>query len=178
MEIRSWYGLIGSIQVEQELWHLVKVGGISLPHPPLINLVLRQRQTHHDRLRLSFLHEFGHLQTLPLALLHLLWLIAVWLTAGRRHRGRGGALTGAVLGACSRTSSLVGSDVGRLCHGEDGQGLLGKIPTRCQVAAAGVLVDHGIVTNGYAWVFPFGECVRVGIGTFALEESYTAVERM
>lgn len=86
MEVRSWYGLTGTIQVEQELWHLVKVAGIALPHPPLINLVLRQGQTRRNRLHLSFLHEFGHLQTLPLALLHLLWLIV-----GSRQRSRSGS---------------------------------------------------------------------------------------
>ena len=77
MQVRSWYGLSGTISVENELWHLVKVGRVSLPHPPLVNLVLRRGQPRADRLHLSYLHEFGHLQTLPLAVLHLLLLI--WL---------------------------------------------------------------------------------------------------
>ena len=71
MKVRSWTGLTGEIEVENELWHLVKVGLVALNHPPLINLVLRRRLPRDDRLRLSYLHEFGHFQTLPIALAHV-----------------------------------------------------------------------------------------------------------
>ncbi len=77
MKVRSWYGLTGEIEVENELWHLVKVGNVALNHPPMINLVLRRRLPREDRLRLSYLHEFGHFQTLPIALMHvflILWM--------------------------------------------------------------------------------------------------------
>lgn len=82
MKVRSWYGLTGEIDVENELWHLVKVGGVALNHPPVINLLLRRGLSHDDRLRLSYLHEFGHFQTLPFALAHAFWMF--W--AGRRQR--------------------------------------------------------------------------------------------
>lgn len=72
--VRSWYGLAGEIGVENELWHLVKVGGVPLHHPPLVNLLIRRGLPLEDRLRLSYLHEFGHFQTLPLAAAHLLWM--------------------------------------------------------------------------------------------------------
>lgn len=49
-----------------------------------MNLVLRQGQPRRERPYLSFLHEFGHLQTLPLAVLHVLWLLV-----NGRWRGRG-----------------------------------------------------------------------------------------
>ena len=75
MKVRSWYGLTGEIEVENELWHLVKIGNITLNHPPLINLILRRGLPRSDRLRLSYLHEFGHFQTLPFALLQLLLLL-------------------------------------------------------------------------------------------------------
>lgn len=75
MKVRSWYGLTGEINVENELWHLVKVGNVTLNHPPLVNWILRRGLARDDRLRLSYLHEFGHFQTLPFAVLHLLLLI-------------------------------------------------------------------------------------------------------
>ena len=83
MKVRSWYGLTGEIEVENELWHLVKVGNVALNHPPVVNLILRRGLPRSDRLRLSFLHEFGHFQTLPFSLLHLLLLLRSAL--GRRR---------------------------------------------------------------------------------------------
>lgn len=68
--VRSWYGLPAEIAVENNLWHLVRVAGLSLHHPPLVNLILRRGLPREERLYLSFLHEFGHLQTLPVAVLH------------------------------------------------------------------------------------------------------------
>ncbi len=73
--VRSWYGLSAEIVVEGSLWHLVRLGRLALYHPPLVNLVLRRGLPREERLQLSFLHEFGHLQTLPVAVLHLLWLV-------------------------------------------------------------------------------------------------------
>jgi hypothetical protein len=45
-----------------------------MPHPSLINLALRWGVPDETRLRLFFLHEVGHLQTLPLLLVPLLLL--------------------------------------------------------------------------------------------------------
>lgn len=72
--VRSWYGLAGEIDVENRLLHLVKVGSVPLHHPPLVNLLIRRGLPLDDRLRLSYLHEFGHFQTLPLAAVHLFWM--------------------------------------------------------------------------------------------------------
>jgi len=86
-KVRSWYGLPAGIGVENNLWHLVRVAGLPLHHPPAVNLVLRRGLPEEERLRLSFLHEFGHLQTLPVAIAHALLL----LSAGSwRKRGVGG----------------------------------------------------------------------------------------
>lgn len=87
MKVRSWYGMTGEIEVENELWHLVKIGNIALHHPPLVNLMLRRGLPRNDRLRLSYLHEFGHFQTLPLTLVHM--LIVVWAARTKRHSLRG-----------------------------------------------------------------------------------------
>jgi hypothetical protein len=75
MKVRSWYGLTGELEVENQLWHLVKIQNLALNHPPLVNLILRRRLSEPDRLCLSYLHEYAHLQTLPLAIIHLLFLI-------------------------------------------------------------------------------------------------------
>lgn len=83
MLVRSWYGLTGEIEVENALWHLVKVGGVPLNHPPVVNLILRRGLPREDRLRLSYLHENGHFQTLPLAIAHALLL--VWAGHGKRR---------------------------------------------------------------------------------------------
>ena len=91
--VRAWYGLTAEIEVENEFWHRVRVGQVSLPHPPVVNLILRRGLPREDRLRLSFRHEFGHLQTLPVALAHA----ALLLLAGR-WRGRGIRGTLAALG--------------------------------------------------------------------------------
>jgi hypothetical protein len=81
--VRSWYGLDAELAVEGRLWHLVRIGRMRLVHPALINLVLRAGLPIEDRLRLSYLHEFGHLQTLPVALAHA----AALLWAGRGRMG-------------------------------------------------------------------------------------------
>lgn len=74
LQVRSWYGLSAEIVIEGNLWHLVRLGWLALYHPPLVNRVLRRGLPREERLQLSFLHEFGHLQTVPVAVLHLLWL--------------------------------------------------------------------------------------------------------
>lgn len=97
---RSWYGVAAEIAVENNLWHLVRVAGVALPHPPLVNLVLRRGLPRPERLYLSFLHEFGHLQTLPVAVLHLLWLV-------KNNRWRGWCETLAMLAAAAVTHEAV-----------------------------------------------------------------------
>jgi hypothetical protein len=86
-QVQAWYGLSGEIEVENDLWHLVKVGGVPLNHPPVVNLILRRRLPRRDKLRLSYMHEFGHFQTLPVALAHVV-LLLVW--SGRRQRSSAG----------------------------------------------------------------------------------------
>lgn len=70
MRVRSWYDLEAEIDVEGQMWHRVRVDGVPLNHPPVVNLFLRQGLPLLDHPRLSFLHEFGHFQTMPLAIVH------------------------------------------------------------------------------------------------------------
>jgi len=97
--VRTWYGLPVEILVEGDYWHKVRVGVISLPHPPLVNLLVRRGLPRAARERLSYWHELGHVQVLPLALAHAVWL---WRRRGRREQSRSWAgrvahLAGAVI---------------------------------------------------------------------------------
>ncbi|MDQ7030954.1 MAG: hypothetical protein Q9O62_14880 [Ardenticatenia bacterium] len=53
-----------------------------VPHPPLVNLIVRQGLPREERLTLSYRHELGHVQTLPLALLHVIVLWWLWTRNG------------------------------------------------------------------------------------------------
>jgi len=72
--VQTWYGLPVEILIEGDHWHKVRVGAISLPHPPLVNLLIRRGLPREARERLSYWHELGHVQVMPLALLHAVWL--------------------------------------------------------------------------------------------------------
>jgi len=52
----------------------VALPGVPLPHPSLINAMIRRGLPPQAKARLFFLHELGHLQTLPLLALPLLLL--------------------------------------------------------------------------------------------------------
>ena len=114
MKVRSWYGLTGEIEVENELWHLVSVAGVPLNHPPVVNLILRRRLPRHDRLRLSYLHEFGHFQTLPLALAHA--LVLLWGQRRRRHSLLGWLLRLAAIAAAHEAVWELASETYVMAH--------------------------------------------------------------
>ena len=71
---RTWYGLDAEITVTKSNFHRVKLPKIILPHPGVVNWFSRQGLSTDIRLELTARHEFGHLQTLPVPLLHLLLL--------------------------------------------------------------------------------------------------------
>lgn len=72
--VRTWYGLPARVAPSERGLCDVALLGIPLPHPSLINLALRRGLPDGLKARLFFLHEFGHLQMLPLALLYWLFL--------------------------------------------------------------------------------------------------------
>ncbi len=80
--VRAWYGLPGEIVIEGDYWHWVKAGPVPLPHPPLVNLFVRQGLPRDARFQLSYWHEMGHIQTLPLALAYVVWL---WRRRSKRR---------------------------------------------------------------------------------------------
>ncbi len=77
----TWYHLPAKIEVTAGHLHKVRFAGIALPHPGLVNWIARRGHPLQTRLELTALHEFGHLQTLPIPLLHLLLL--AWPRRGR-----------------------------------------------------------------------------------------------
>ncbi len=83
---RSWYGLPVDITVSSNHWHRVVMPGLALPHPGLVNLFARWGLPVDERLALTYRHEFGHLQTLPVPLLHL--LLILWPRRGRKSGSR------------------------------------------------------------------------------------------
>ena len=83
---RTWYGVPVDITVSGDHWHRVVVPGLALPHPGLVNLFARWGLPVDERLALTCRHEFGHLQTLPVPLAHL--LLILWPRRGRRGGSR------------------------------------------------------------------------------------------
>jgi len=81
MRLRTWYGANAYIEVNDQVFHKAGIGIIIIPHPPAVNWLLRRGLEPDFKKKLSLLHEFGHLQTLPLSLLYTvsLFLIAVLL---------------------------------------------------------------------------------------------------
>lgn len=78
----TWYALPVDITVTSDHWHRVVALGLPFPHPGLVNLFARLGLPADERLALTYRHEFGHLQTLPVPLAHL--LLMLWPRAGRR----------------------------------------------------------------------------------------------
>ncbi len=79
---RTWYGVPVDITVSSDHWHRVVVPGLALPHPGLVNLFARWGLPADERLVLTYRHELGHLQTLPVPLVHL--FLILWPRRGRR----------------------------------------------------------------------------------------------
>ena len=84
--VQTWYGLPVDIAVSRSNWHRVMLPGIALPHLGLVNLLTRRSLPLDKRLALIWRHEFGHLQTLPLPVVHL--LLVLWPRRVRRKGSR------------------------------------------------------------------------------------------
>ena len=67
---KTWYGIDATVDVESRFFHKVGLWKVILPHPALVNLLLRFSLPQGGR-PLALKHEFGHLQTAPGALLYL-----------------------------------------------------------------------------------------------------------
>lgn len=83
---KTWYGIPVEIIVSSNNLHKVSVPGVTIPHPGLVNMIVRQGYPVDIRLALTARHEFGHLQTIPIPLLHLSLLL--WLRQGQPSGSR------------------------------------------------------------------------------------------
>lgn len=73
--VKTWYGAPARVVPSDDGLCDIVLYGLPFPHPSLINGALRRGVPERAKRRLFFLHEFGHLQTLPFLalLLPLLW---------------------------------------------------------------------------------------------------------
>ena len=83
---KTWYGLPVEITVTEGNLHRVAMPGLTLPHPGVVNLIARWGLPSETRLALTYRHEMGHLQTLPVPVLHLLALL--WPRRGQPRGSR------------------------------------------------------------------------------------------
>lgn len=83
---KTWFGLPVDITVASNHCHRVVVLGLAMPHPGLVNLFARWGLPVDERLALTWRHEFGHLQTIPVPLAHL--MLILWPRRGRRGGSR------------------------------------------------------------------------------------------
>lgn len=74
---RTWYGVMATVSIGPGFWHEAGLGSLIIPHPPLVNLLLRQGLSEEARIKLAFAHEFGHLQSAPLYLAYTA-LLVLW----------------------------------------------------------------------------------------------------
>jgi hypothetical protein len=74
---RTWFGVAVRVTLGPGFIHHVRVGTLSLPHPPVVNYLLRLGLSGPLKYELSFVHEFAHLQTLPAVIIYALALFAV-----------------------------------------------------------------------------------------------------
>ena len=75
----------GTVIIGPGFLHRTGLGWFLIPHPPLINLLLRQGLHKNSRNALRVTHEFGHLQSAPLAVLYTALNYTAIITANRAN---------------------------------------------------------------------------------------------
>ena len=60
----------GTVIIGPGFLHRTGLGWFLIPHPPLVNWLLRRGLPNNSRNALRIVHEFGHLQSAPLAVLY------------------------------------------------------------------------------------------------------------
>ena len=79
---RTWYGVLATVSIGPGFWHEAGFGSLVIPHPPLVNWLLRTGLPEEARTALAFAHEFGHFQTLPLILAYTALLVTLYVVRG------------------------------------------------------------------------------------------------
>ena len=70
---KTWFGITAVIEIHSRSFHRAGIGKALIPHPPVVNRLLRLGLPDASYYKLSVIHEFGHFQTLP--------VVAVCITA-------------------------------------------------------------------------------------------------
>jgi hypothetical protein len=83
LNTRTWYGVNATVIIGPGFLHRGGYGKLLIPHPPVINWLLRRGLSPTVRENLSFTHEFGHLYSAPAALLYTAVSFAALLAAGK-----------------------------------------------------------------------------------------------
>ncbi|MFQ5583703.1 MAG: hypothetical protein ACE5GL_04645 [Calditrichia bacterium] len=82
VRIRTWFGVKAVVEVGNGFWHKAGFGRFLIPHPPLVNWLLRLGLPDEEKNRLGLTHEFGHFQTLPFYLIYTAVLIGLFFSKG------------------------------------------------------------------------------------------------
>jgi hypothetical protein len=77
VRLRTWYGLNADITIGPGFIHRIGWRNFHIPHPPMVNWLLRQGLNEEDYDTLSISHEFAHFQSAPFALPYTAGLIAL-----------------------------------------------------------------------------------------------------
>jgi len=79
---RTWYGITATINLKSRFMHKSGFGNFLVPHPAAVNWLLRRGLKMENAISLIIKHEFGHLQTVPFALLYAGILLSVSIGEG------------------------------------------------------------------------------------------------
>ena len=80
---RVWFGANARVTIGPGFLHWPGLGGFAIPHPPLANWVLRIGLPVHQRVNMSFAHEFAHFQTAPVLFVYVLVVFVLAYVKGR-----------------------------------------------------------------------------------------------
>ena len=81
LRMRTWYGMDAIIEIHSRSLHRAGFGKLLIPHPPVVNWLLRFGLPDTPYYKLSIIHEFGHFQTLPIVIFYAV-MGAWWVFMG------------------------------------------------------------------------------------------------
>jgi hypothetical protein len=85
IKTRTWYGMEATVTIGPGFLHKVGFKKLLIPHPPVVNWLLRRGLTENARSSLSFTHEIGHLESGPLAVFYAAVNLAVIYSTGQAN---------------------------------------------------------------------------------------------
>ncbi|NOY57942.1 MAG: hypothetical protein GXO75_03280 [Calditrichaeota bacterium] len=84
MQMQTWYGMTAVIEIHNRFFHRAGFGKVLIPHPPAVNWLLRFGMANDPYLKLSAIHEFGHLQILPFIAVYTLGVVG-WMFSAHKE---------------------------------------------------------------------------------------------